>query len=105
MSSGTERRTRSRLHLRAFSRSGSVQTVFDPIGAVCHARTGEIYEPGSWADAGELLGMVPTDAAAVIAASNDRTWTGPDGGREPAPTLRAMRIRMMEAAGLEPADA
>lgn len=95
-----ERRAQPRKHLRGIARSQGQETVFDPIGAVCYARTGTVYLPHDWPDAGEALKMAPRDAAVVVAASSDRTWTGPEGQRESVPTLLDVRVRMIAAVGL-----
>lgn len=101
---GSERRARPRLHVRAVLRAKGQETVFDPIGALCYAQIGSVYSPHDWPDAGEALGMAPKDAAVLVAASSDRTWTGPEGQRERVPTLAAVRSRMIEAVGLREAE-
>ena len=95
-----ERRSASRLHLRAELGIGASRVILDPVGAVCYARTGKLYQAAAWEDAGEDLGMAPSDAAKVYAASNDRTWTGPKGKREPLPDMITMRLRLLESVGL-----
>lgn len=97
---GSERRAHPRLHVRAVSRSKGEERVFDPIGALCYTRTGTIYGPHDWPDAGEVLGMAPRDAAVLVAASSDRTWTGPEGQRERVPMLAGVRDRMIGVVGL-----
>jgi hypothetical protein len=95
-----ERRSKARLALRAQSRSSSVAAVFDPIGAVCYARTGKIFPPMDWPGAGKALGIMIADAATLFAVSTDRTWGGPTGHRKPVPELIAMRRRMIGSVGL-----
>jgi hypothetical protein len=101
---GSERRAHPRLHVRAVLRSKGEETVFDPIGALCYTQTGSVYSPHDWPDAGEILGMAPKDSAVLVAASSDRTWTGPEGHRERVPMLAGVRDRMIEAVGLREAN-
>jgi hypothetical protein len=101
---GSERRAHPRLHVRAVLLSGGRETVLDPIGAVCYSRTGSVYEPRDWPDAGEVLGMAPRDSAMLVAASSDRTWSGPEGQRERVPMLAEVRDRMVRVLGLREAD-
>lgn len=100
MGPGSERRARPRLHLRAVFRAKGEETVFDPIGALCYSRTGSVFSPHDWPDAGEVLGMAPKDAAVLVAASSDRTWSGPEGRRERVPILADVRNRMIDMVGL-----
>lgn len=73
---------------------------FEPMGALCYARTGRLFEPKHWAKAGDALGLLPVRAAELHAAGNDATWAGEEGEREPVEYLQALRARMIEAVGL-----
>jgi hypothetical protein len=94
-----ERRARSRFHLQASPTTGPSLSL-SPIQAVYYARTGEIFGPARWPDAAEALGMDLSDAAAVVAAAGDRTWTGGDGQRNPEAGLLGIRRRLLETVGL-----
>jgi hypothetical protein len=98
---GADRRARPRLHVRGVPR-GTSRAPLDPIGAVCYALTRTVFKPEAWPDAGEALGMAPQAAAALMAASNDRTWAGPEGERKQVPFLSSVRARLIETLRLEP---
>lgn len=92
-------RARPRFHIRAVPKMESANTPLDPLGAVCYAITGTAYDPDSWQNAAEALGMNVSDADIVISASKDRTWTGPDGKRVLGSELRAVRARLIRTVG------
>jgi hypothetical protein len=50
------------------------------------------------------MGMDLAEAFAVVAASRDRTWTGPTGGRTPVLRLIGLQKQLLEAIGLAPMD-
>lgn len=92
-----ERRATPRFHLEAVSKSKPGQRL-DPIRALAYARTGNV--PDSWGEAAEALGMDPSDASAILAAANDRTWTGAEGHRQPEMALLGLRRSLLEAVGI-----
>jgi hypothetical protein len=95
-----EQRSRVRLRLRAAPGRNPSRPLMDPIGALCYSRTGRVHEPAAWSEAGEDLTLLPSDAAKIHAASNDRTWTGPKGSRKPLPEMVTLRVRLLESVGL-----
>lgn len=94
-------RARTRYRLRGVCRKGPAAGVtFEPVGAVCYARTGEIFDEDNWSAAARVLGLPSLCVAELIAAANDHTWIGPGGGREPVEYLRDLRVRLVRAVGL-----
>jgi hypothetical protein len=49
--------------------------VFDPIGAVCFARTGSVHPEQEWYEAAEELGLSHIDAGDLTAAANNVSRT------------------------------
>lgn len=95
-------RNRIRYRLRGVGRKGkSAGVTFEPVGAVCYARTGEIYDEDNWSGAARALGLPSLCMAELIAAANDHTWIGPGGDREPVEYLRGLRLRLIQAVGLK----
>lgn len=94
-------RARTRYRLRGVCRKGPAEgVVFEPVGAVCYARTGEVFDEDNWSAAARSLGLPSLCVAELIAAANDHTWIGPGGGREPVEYLRDLRVRLVRAVGL-----
>ena len=99
--SNVSRRALPRLVIRASCKSGSAAgKIFEPIGAVCYALNGNEYEENATSSAGEELGLSSVCIAEIIAASNDGTWVGAAGKREPVEYLQALRDRLLDAVGL-----
>ena len=95
----TRRKTRHRL--RGICRKGPGSgTTFEPVGAVCYARTGAVYGEDAWSGAARALGLPSLCVAELIAAANDHTWIGPGSGRAPVEHLRELRVRLIRAVGL-----
>jgi hypothetical protein len=92
-----ERRARPRFRLQAVPADTPTRKL-DPIRAVAYARTGNI--PDTWTEAAAVIGMEMSDAIAVAAAANDRTWTGGEGDRTPAVHRQQIRRRLLEAVGV-----
>ena len=101
-----ERRVTPRLHIRAKPKEGPAKdlVILDPIGAVCYARNAHIHDEQSWRKAAQTLGLSPTEAAELRAASNDNTWAGTEGHREPVEHLQALRDRLIATVGLSVTD-
>lgn len=98
----TDARTRTRYRLRGVGRKGKSAGVrFEPVGAVCYARTGQVYDEDNWSGAARALGLPSLCMAELIAAANDHTWIGPGGDREPVEHLRGLRLRLIQAVGLK----
>jgi hypothetical protein len=96
-----ESRARARYRLRGVCRKGrAAGRTFEPVGAVCYLRTGEIHDEDSWSRAARTLGLPSLCVVELIAAANDHTWTGPGGDREPVEHLQALRNRLVQAVGL-----
>jgi hypothetical protein len=91
-----ERRSKRRFHICATSK-GPWREVFEPLGAVWYARTGEIL---NWVEAGRSLGLSAADAWYVMGASNDLTWREVGGVREPHPMTLELRRKLAEIVGL-----
>jgi len=98
-----DRRTRPRRKIRAYSKSNP-DLFFGPIGAVCYQLTGKIFDEDSWMQAAEAIQLSLIDAGDVIAATNDRVWKGAGRDRKPDPYLQRLRIRLVEAIGLDLAE-
>lgn len=98
-----EPRQRARYRLRGISKRGPASgAMFEPVGAVCYARTGAVYTEDNWSGAARALGLPSLCMADLIAAANDHTWAGPGGRRQPVHHLRALRTRLIRAVGLRP---
>jgi hypothetical protein len=99
----SERRAKPRFHLRCSARTGPAEDIIlDPIGAVCYALNRTLYEHDYWVDAARKIRLPLADASNLIAASNDRTWTGREGKRTPDAFLLSLREQMIRAVGLTP---
>jgi hypothetical protein len=95
-------RSRTRYRLRGICRKGpAAGRTFEPVGAVCYLRNGTIHDEDNWSAAARALGLPSLCVAELVAASNDHTWTGPGGDREPVEHLQALRRRLIEAVGLD----
>jgi hypothetical protein len=73
----------------------------DPIGAVCYATTGRLYDDESWQEAANAIGLSLISAADLVAAANDRTWKGDPGNRQEDAYLASLRQQLMEAVELK----
>jgi len=94
----SERREWARFQIHAFSdQSDAEDTVFSPIGAVCYALTGKIFNVDDWSGAAEAVGLPPEDAERLNDAANDRTWKEIDGRRRPNTDLQALRVEIIRA--------
>jgi hypothetical protein len=96
-----ERRIRPRYHIRAMSKDLKPGFLFDPIGALCYARTGLAHTVDSWPRASAALGLSESDAWQIVAASNDLTWRQIGALRGPHPQIRALRTRLAAVVELE----
>jgi hypothetical protein len=92
-----ERRATPRFHLDAITRS-KPEDRLDPVRALAYVRTGEV--PETWEEAAFALGLDLADASAIVAAANDRTWTGAEGQRQPEMALLGLRRSLLEAVGI-----
>lgn len=98
----SDARIRTRYRIRGVGRKGqSAGVTFEPVGAVCYARTGEVHDEDNWSGAARALGLPSLCVAELIAAANDHTWIGPGGEREPIEYLRGLRLRLIQAVGLK----
>jgi hypothetical protein len=61
-------------------------------------------EPERWIQAARVLEMDASEAATIVAASNDETWHGQEGQRAPVDHLIAIRRRILIAVGLAGED-
>lgn len=93
------RRSRPRLRIRASVNESAV--VMDPIGVVCFARTGRLFDAESWIQAADAIELSLIDAADITAAANDRTWKAEGDGRAMDPYLISLRKRLISSVGLE----
>ena len=97
----SEKRGASRYQLRGICRRGpAAGAVFEPIGALCYAKTGAVYTEDTWSGAARALGLPSLCVAELIAAANDHTWAGPPGRRQPVAHLRGLRLRLIRAVRL-----
>jgi hypothetical protein len=90
---GASQRIRGRL------RAQSSAVLFDPISAVCFARTGIIFGETEWLRAAELLDLSHIDAGDLTAAANNNTRSGP--GHQ---YVQNLRRRMIEDVALQAVD-
>jgi len=95
-----ERRAVPRLRVRAKLKNNPDQVVFEPIGAVCFARTGLIFSEDYWVEAAISIGLSIQDARDVFSAANDMTWRTVGERREPDPYKQVLRKWVVEATGL-----
>jgi hypothetical protein len=96
-----ERRKHPRSRILGTPRDADVSLALDPLRAVCYVRTNRIFEAGAWSDVADALGMDLPSAAALLAASNQRTWTGAGEDRVPAEHLISIRRQVLIAVGLD----
>ncbi len=95
------RRLRARLRIRALLNESADSLVMDPIGVVCFAKTGRLFNAESWIEAAEAIELSLIDAADITAAANDRTWKAEGDGRVLDPYLVSLRKRLINSVGLE----
>jgi hypothetical protein len=95
-----ERRFRPRLHIRGISKTGPAGFLFDPIGALCYARTGHLYSPHAWLEAASAIDLSLIDASDLIAAANDRSWVDTAEGKKPSNYVQRLRERLAATVGL-----
>jgi len=107
LGSGTwvERRATPRLRIRAKLKDDPDKGVLEPIGAVCFARTGVLFNEDYWVEAAIAIGLPVQDARDVIAAANDITWRTVGDHREPDPYKQALRSWVVDATGLDTSTA
>jgi hypothetical protein len=96
VNSKAEQRSRPRLVLHAKPKTEPSTRALDPVAAVCYAHTAQVHGLKS---AAEALGMAFSDAAALVAASKDNTYAGPDGQRKPVDALVALRGQLLAIVG------
>jgi hypothetical protein len=93
-----DRRAWPRYRIRAQSDDEAAGVfVFDPIGAVCYSKTGNVHGEDEWAEAAAEIGLSKEDGQRLYDAANDRTWSGPEGNRHPVRELQELRVRLIEA--------
>jgi hypothetical protein len=95
-----ERRSRTRLRIRAVLDETADAPLFDPIGAVCFAKTGLLFDAESWIEAANAIELSLIDAADITATTNDRTWKADAVGRVQDPYLVSLRECLMNIVGL-----
>jgi hypothetical protein len=95
------RRSRPRLRIRASLDDSADSPVLDPIGVVCFAKTGRLFNAESWIEAADAIELSLIDAADITAAANDRTWTAEGDGRVMNRYLVSLRKRLTTSVGLE----
>jgi len=94
-------RTTPRYRLRAVALDGpAAGATFEPLGALCYTSTGRVHAEDHWSEAARELGLPSLCVADIIAATNDHTWSGPGGQREPVEHLQALRFRLIRSVGL-----
>ena len=95
-----ERRQTPRLRVRAMLKNDPDKTMFDPIGAVCFAKTGLMFSDDYWIEAAISIALSIEDARDIISAANDMTWRTMDDHREPDPYKEALRNCLMDVTRL-----
>jgi hypothetical protein len=101
----SERRASPRLRLRATLKGLPQGTQFDPIGAVCFAKTAMEFSEDYWVESAVTIGLGLQDARDIMASANDLTWRTVGDHREPDPYKQALRQWMVQAAGFSAAAA
>ncbi len=96
-----ERRSRERLRIRASLCGTPHAELSDPIGAVCFAKTGRVYDAESWIQAAVAIELTLIDAADITAAVNERTWKASGDGRALDPYLVLLRESLVNTVGLQ----
>ena len=71
-----------------------------PLQALCYSQTGQILDAEDWTEAAEALRLSVQEAAEIVAAASDRTWTGSEGSRTPSERLVGLRRSLLESVGL-----
>jgi hypothetical protein len=94
-----ERRTVPRLQIRGRLKDRK-DLDFEPIGALCFARTNMEFGEEYWVESALSIGLPVKDARDILAASNDMTWRTVEDHREPDPYKLALRKWLLEATGL-----
>lgn len=69
---------RRQQQLRGSLRNQSAKQLFDPITAVCYARTGTLFREDQWTEAAAELGLTWMDAGDLSAAANGVLGGSPD---------------------------
>jgi hypothetical protein len=95
-----ERRSGRRLRIRGTCKHASGELVFEPIGALCYARTGKIFGVDAWIESANELKLSLIDAGDLTAAANDRTWASVADSREPVSYVHQLRIQLVASVGL-----
>jgi hypothetical protein len=95
-----DRRRHPRLRVRGRCKGGPEDS-FEPIGAVCYARTGVAYDEDHWLESAYTLELSAQDARDLVAAANDLAWRQVNERREPDPHRQILRQGMIEALGLQ----
>jgi len=91
-----ERRRSQRLRVRGRLKNGTDKALFDPIGAVCFARTGILFSEQYWVEAALSIALSIEDARDIVAAANDMTWRTIGNSRQPDPYKSAIRECLLE---------
>jgi len=99
-----ERRSRPRLRIRAVLGSSGNELQFDPIDAVCFAKTGRIYDAESWMEAANDIGLNLIAAADITATTNERTWKAGEDGRILDPYLVSLRTSLLNTVRLHESE-
>ena len=86
--------------LRGFRRDGESRMPLDPIRALCLARSGRIFEDGSHVDAGQTIGLSPSDCSDIIDAADNRLQEGSDASMPLDPYKEWLRRQLIFAVGL-----
>jgi len=96
-----DRRSQARFRIRAALDQSPDGPYFDPIGAVCFAKTGHRFDADSWIEAANAIELSLIDAADITATTNDRTWKANEDGRVLDPYLVSLRQCLMNTVGLK----
>jgi hypothetical protein len=97
-----ERRQTTRLRVRGTLKNNPDRVLFDPIGAVCFAKTGLMFSEDYWVEAAISIGLAIEDARDVMAAANDMTWRNVKDHREPDPYKHAIRKCLVDVTQPQP---
>jgi len=96
-----ERRATPRLRVRAKLKNDPEMVQFEPIGAVCFAKTGMTFTEDYWVEAAISIGLSVQAARDLVAAANDTTWRKVGDRRQPDPYKQSLRSALVQATGLQ----
>ena len=87
--------------IRGATRRVKPSVHFNPISAVCFAKTGKVFGSGEWAQAADLIGLSPIDSGDTAAASDKRLSTSYNTGTTAGDYKLRLREHLLGALRLD----